>query len=57
MNPKSKKLITLLVEDTGISGPSPDAELLSVGQDMFWLPEGHQDKKKVSEEDPLLNIL
>ena len=57
MSRKAKKLITQLAEDTRLSGPAPDAELISSGQDMFWLPESHRDKKKISEEDPLLKIL
>ena len=57
---KVNSLVKEMVDDQALSGPAPDAELTSVGQDMFWFPDNVKPIKKlevVIEDDPMLSIL
>jgi len=48
------------IKETSLSSASPDADLISVGQDMFWSPVNTQHINKVEviqECDPMLEFM
>ena len=57
--PRKKKLVNHLIDDTILSGPEPDEELLSIGNSMKWLPVDYVEIKpeEDSEIDLILSIL
>ena len=57
MNRKKKTNLTdKLIEETSLSGPAPDSELITEGIDMYWSPTGNKIKE-MSKDNSLEDIL
>lgn len=57
---KVNSLIQEITKEISISGPSPDEELVTLGQSMFWSPDSMKMKdyiKVENNDDLMLSIL